>query len=873
MADHIVNAGGDLQGAIDAAVGGDRILIEGNALFVGNFRLKAKGNSLDIIIRPNLPDSALPADGYRVSPSYAGVLPRIRASTGGLPAIAADPASQHYIILGLEFEPNPNGYGEIVRFGNNSDGGTSPYVAYDDFQLRASQPADLVLDRCLVRGDAFKGQKRGVFLNGIRLTVKNCYIDRIFGIGQDAQAIAIMNAWGPLTITNNYLEGAGENFITGGADPVAFTTAKIAASPAPTVATATLENFKVGNGGVVHNINSQGELIGQRIAMLYSGGTLVHHAIVTARVGNAIEWLPAAPSVPDSGASSDVRWGANPVGVTFRRNYVYKPTSWKNAMLATPGGVSATPNTSSGSLAAGTYGYRVQAVNDAGYNQQTYISDAAAQVQATLASTGRIDISWTAVPNAQKYRVWGRTLGSPDRYFETTSTSLSDTGGSGTTGSFNATGSRPQVKNLFELKSGVTVQIDSNLMENSWKGADVGYAVWLKVVNQSGQGRFVETKDVMFEKNWLKNLEGPILFSGQEYYGGNTTKPPRMGATTVKNNVWENSTKVRTMNIGTGPNPLTIDHNTFLHGSPESDLATLLIYGDLGFVFTFTNNLLRRFDYGVRAVDPVLGTLGEGTPSLAALVTYGGAYTFLKNAIADAPSGSYPANNFFPTEAQWQAAFTTYNGGSGGNYRIAPAHAYNDAGTDLKDLGADIDLVEAAISGVIQGVPEAGAVDGTIFKFTASNALPPATLYATLRMRGTHRVLEFANAVTEAAYFGGFMPQHYVVGNSIIFTLTALADDVTAANRARFELALERVGGSTNLGVDNFGLTKTIDWAPPTTAGQAATASVTYTGAELATLGIVAGDIVRIRLRRVGADAADTVTTSVFVRGLDARKA
>jgi hypothetical protein len=49
--------------------------------------------------------------------------------------------------------------------------------------------------------------------------VTNSYIAEMKAVGQDSQAIAGWNGPGPYTITNNYLEGAGENVIFGGADP------------------------------------------------------------------------------------------------------------------------------------------------------------------------------------------------------------------------------------------------------------------------------------------------------------------------------------------------------------------------------------------------------------------------------------------------------------------------------------------------------------------------------------------------------------------------------------------------------------------------------------------------------------------------------
>ena len=63
------------------------------------------------------------------------------------------------------------------------------------------------------------GQKRGIALNSASTIISNSYVSDIKAVGQDTQAIAGWNGPGPYTIENNYLEGAGENFILGGSDP------------------------------------------------------------------------------------------------------------------------------------------------------------------------------------------------------------------------------------------------------------------------------------------------------------------------------------------------------------------------------------------------------------------------------------------------------------------------------------------------------------------------------------------------------------------------------------------------------------------------------------------------------------------------------
>ena len=56
-------------------------------------------------------------------------------------------------------------------------------------------------------------------INSASTAIIDSYISNIHEVGADSQAIAGWNGPGPFQIVNNYLEGAGENFLLGGADP------------------------------------------------------------------------------------------------------------------------------------------------------------------------------------------------------------------------------------------------------------------------------------------------------------------------------------------------------------------------------------------------------------------------------------------------------------------------------------------------------------------------------------------------------------------------------------------------------------------------------------------------------------------------------
>jgi hypothetical protein len=70
-----VNAGGNLQTALDNAVCGDTIELQAGATFSGVFNFPAKSCDNDhwIIVRTSSADTSLPPEGQRLTPCYAGV--------------------------------------------------------------------------------------------------------------------------------------------------------------------------------------------------------------------------------------------------------------------------------------------------------------------------------------------------------------------------------------------------------------------------------------------------------------------------------------------------------------------------------------------------------------------------------------------------------------------------------------------------------------------------------------------------------------------------------------------------------------------------------------------------------------------------------
>ncbi len=197
----------DFQAALDRARGGDVIVLQAGATYIGNFVLPARDDERPIFIRTSTEERRLPSSTGRIGPEHADLLPKLK-SPNTQPVLRTRPGANGWRFLGIEFVGN--GQGDIVTLG---DGGNTA-------QRDASTlPRDLVFDRILMRGDPVRGQKRGIALNSGATTIRNSYIADIKAFGQESQAIAGWNGTGPYLIENNFLEAAGISILFGGADP------------------------------------------------------------------------------------------------------------------------------------------------------------------------------------------------------------------------------------------------------------------------------------------------------------------------------------------------------------------------------------------------------------------------------------------------------------------------------------------------------------------------------------------------------------------------------------------------------------------------------------------------------------------------------
>src|SRR5579872_3124437 len=145
-----VDAGGDLQEALDKAQPGQTIVLQAGATFTGPFTLpnKTSGSGWIYVISSKL--ASLPAPGRRVGPSDAANMPKI-ISLAYNNAVKTVANSHNFRFVGIEFAPVA-GAAEVYQLITIGNGDTTP----------ATLPQNIVFDRCYVHGNPPQNVRRGI---------------------------------------------------------------------------------------------------------------------------------------------------------------------------------------------------------------------------------------------------------------------------------------------------------------------------------------------------------------------------------------------------------------------------------------------------------------------------------------------------------------------------------------------------------------------------------------------------------------------------------------------------------------------------------------------------------------------------------------
>ncbi len=280
-----------------------------------------------------------------------------------------------------------------------------------------------------------------------------------------------------------------------------------------------------------------------------------------------------------------------------------------------------------------------------------------------------------------------------------------------------ADGSPFIVKNLFELKNAQRVLFEANILENTWGGfSQAGFAILLTPKNQAiGTANVCpvcQVTDVTIRYVTISHVGGAMqLGNGLSSNGGAPLAGQRYSihdvtADDIDAIKYTGYGTFAQVSMGRGAPVLqnvTINHVTGFQPGVMLNLGDDTTVNPLMNNFVFTNNIV---DAGTSPTETTGGGPANCAYSPAPATSLHACfqqYSFSHNAIiaspANFPPGKYPSGNFFPATAR-AVAFLNYNNGKGGDYHLQSASPFKNAGTDGKDLGADLDAIQAAIASV-----------------------------------------------------------------------------------------------------------------------------------------------------------------------------
>jgi hypothetical protein len=248
------------------------------------------------------------------------------------------------------------------------------------------------------------------------------------------------------------------------------------------------------------------------------------------------------------------------------------------------------------------------------------------------------------------------------------------------------------VKNLLELKNARRVLIEGNVFENSWPDGQTGVAIALTPRNQGGTAPWSGVSDVTVRYNIVRHVG-----RGIDLVGSDNIHPTQLSRNVrIEHNLFYDvngdGEPGRFAQLGRGPASVIVEHNTIIQTG-----HVVFVYGprangtfDVVTGFRFANNLALHDEHGIFGE----GTAGFGTPTINAYFSGTGV---TRNVLAGGDASRYPAGNFFPTVAAFNAEFVN------GTYRLRAASPYRNAGTDGRDIGADMTQVELLTNQALSG--------------------------------------------------------------------------------------------------------------------------------------------------------------------------
>jgi hypothetical protein len=280
----------------------------------------------------------------------------------------------------------------------------------------------------------------------------------------------------------------------------------------------------------------------------------------------------------------------------------------------------------------------------------------------------------------------------------------------------NASGNPYIVKNNFELKNAMRLLFEANLLENSWGGfTQTGFSILLTPKNQSNKCPVCRVNDITVRFNRIRNVAGVLqIANALSKLGGSAADGGRYSihdlfADDLHDKDYKGGGPFLILVSGRPPvHDVQIDHVTAF---VTSVLLSILNNGPKLPNFTLTNSV---FSVGDRR--PPVASAGGGPEGCASKNQGLGAEAVLQacfdpykfdNNLIISRRGSFPKGNIVVGSPE-AAGIRDLKDSVSKDPRLCHAKGPGcpkvspgaGAASDGRDLGADIDAVEAAIAGV-----------------------------------------------------------------------------------------------------------------------------------------------------------------------------
>jgi Purple acid Phosphatase, N-terminal domain len=232
--------------------------------------------------------------------------------------------------------------------------------------------------------------------------------------------------------------------------------------------------------------------------------------------------------------------GINTGDVQLTRNYCFKNTRWKTAIISATSSISSAL-ASGGSLSTSlTYTYKIAGAGPIGDLSFAYGKTSTTTAQIPTNGNQSVTLTYNKISypdgwaNATRARVWRSTNGGSTWAFfdqtisdpSATTQTFTDNGSQVfTSGTPDDVGMRMTCKNLFELKWGKRWLIDSNIFEYAWSPDQSGHVALFKsqLDDTSPEGRSPHTTDITYTNNIGRHAgHGFVITRLQAPDGGNT---------------------------------------------------------------------------------------------------------------------------------------------------------------------------------------------------------------------------------------------------------------------------------------------------------------------------------------------------------------